>query len=416
LNSARVTDHRPTAFVFRDNAAALATCRELGRAGIDVVVLDAERGPASSSRFARFVEAPSYYAEPGAWAAFVREHARTYPAPPVAFPTEDAALLVADRFHGELSSAVRYAYAAPGPASALLDKRRLYAAAGNVGLDVPRWMEPGDDGGAPAPDDSAWIAKPACRYWFDEQGRSIRTFLRITGGSKAIAGDVRDSARRVRAAGFPTIVQERIPGPFEDLFSVGLALDRDGRLLGSFCARKRGEYPEPFGDGLIVEATEARLDLIEGSAALLRSLGYWGICDVEFKRDERDGKYKLLDANPRVWLWLGLGARCGVPLALLAYALANDDAAAIEDALAGARRETRPAWVSPRGAAAFLLNAWRPGRHGWALPLRVAFGALGTIARDLAAFGDPLYLRAEAWSSALRALSRRRAPSDSSGA
>ena len=67
---------RPAALVFRDNPAALATCRELGRAGVEVVVLDAERGPASSSRFARFVEAPSYYDDPAAWAAFMATHPR----------------------------------------------------------------------------------------------------------------------------------------------------------------------------------------------------------------------------------------------------------------------------------------------------------------------------------------------------
>jgi predicted ATP-grasp superfamily ATP-dependent carboligase len=248
----------------------------------------------------------------------------------------------------------------------LLDKRRLYGAAAGVGLHVPRCIEVTSDADARAANDGgAWIAKPACRYWFDDSGSTIRTFLHITGGSKAIEGDVWSGVRRVREAGFPAIVQERVPGPFEDLFSVGLVLDRDQELLGSFCSRKRGEYPEPFGDGLIVETTECRGELVEGAAALLRSLGYWGICDVEFKRDARDGNYKLLDANPRVWLWLGLGARSGVPLALLAYALATGDFSFADDASDRARSATGAAWVSPRGAAGFLLRAWRPSKHGW---------------------------------------------------
>ena len=63
---------RPPAFVFRDNPTALATCRELGREGIDVTVLDSERGPAACSRYARFVRAPSYYEAPAEWVAFDR--------------------------------------------------------------------------------------------------------------------------------------------------------------------------------------------------------------------------------------------------------------------------------------------------------------------------------------------------------
>ena len=153
----------------------------------------------------------------------------------------------------------------------------------------------------------------------------MTTFLSLSGGSKAFEGNVRGATARVRDAGFRCMVQEKIPGPFEELVSVGLCLDRDGRLITSFSTRKRCEYPEPFGDGLVVETIEDP-GILEPSLELLRKLGYWGLCDVEFKRDARDGRMKLLDANPRVWLWVGLGADAGaVPLALTAYRLALGD-------------------------------------------------------------------------------------------
>ena len=397
----------PVAFVFRDNLAALATTRELGRAGIKVYVFDATPGPAAYSRYSCFVQAPSYYDDPAGWAKFLRAQAARHIDPPVMFPTEDAALLVVDRFYNELSPVLRYPYAAPGPAIAALDKRSLYAAAEEIGVAVPRHVTP-DDPSAPRKmnDESEWIAKPACRYWFDSGGHRIHTFLRLTGGSKAIEGDARTAARRIADAGFPAILQERVPGPFENLFSVGLVVDRGGALLGRFCSRKHGEYPEPFGDGLIVETVACDEDLVEQAVELLRKLGYWGICDIEFKLDERDGRYKLLDANPRVWLWMGLGAMSGVPLALHAYALATGDRTVL--ARAQRRRPTGVSWVSPRGAAAFLLKAWRPSRHGWSLGMRVGLGALRTVTRDLALFRDPLYTKPGAWSSVAHALRRPR--------
>jgi predicted ATP-grasp superfamily ATP-dependent carboligase len=53
--------------------------------------------------------------------------------------------------------------------------------------------------------------------------------------------------------------------------------------------------------------------------ALLRALRLWGISQVEFKHDPRDGKYKLIEVNPRLWEWHGLAAACGVDLPLIAY-------------------------------------------------------------------------------------------------
>jgi hypothetical protein len=72
------------------------------------------------------------------------------------------------------------------------------------------------------------------------------------------------------------------------------------------------------------------------------------------------------------------------------------------------KSNTRPSWTSPRGAAAFLLKAWKPARHGWAFGARVASGALMTTLRDLTLFRDPLYLKPRAWSSITRALKRTR--------
>jgi hypothetical protein len=41
---------------------------------------------------------------------------------------------------------------------------------------------------------------------------------------------------------------------------------------------------------------------------------------VELKRDARDGRFKLMEINPRLWQWHGLAAACGVDLPRIAYA------------------------------------------------------------------------------------------------
>lgn len=391
------------AFIFPDNPAALATCRELGAAGIRCVVLGHRRGPASYSRYAQFLPAPDFYKDAPRWAEFVARLAAAQGAPPVIFPTEDAALLVADAHYDRLSQRVLYPYSAPGTVPGVLDKRRLYQTARNAGVGTPEFysFEKGDDTSAleAIGNPSAWLIKPACRYWPDASGR-MRTFLTLTGGSKAMTGSLVAAVTEITDAGFPVVVQENIPGPFEGLVSVGMQIDADGTVLGSFCARKRCEYPVPFGDGLIVESI-ADPGIVEPAAALLRAAGYAGICDVEFKRDERDGEFKVLDANPRVWLWHGLAARNGFPLALNAYRQATGGPRA--DSVA----EAMPRWVSPRGALAYLGLAFRPRRDGFGLAGELLAGAAATVLSDWRRFRDPAHARPAAWADFLGSVGRR---------
>lgn len=423
---------RAEALLFPDNLAALATARELGRAGIRVSVLGAKPGPGAYSRHSHFVRTPDLYTSPEAIVDAIVDFAdeRTKASggeTPVLMPTEDAALLVVERFHERLSGHVKLPFPAPGIVEKIVDKRSLHRAAEAAGIATPSLVElsendPGGDCAAVAVEGD-WLAKPPCRYCIEPDNSRVRTFLQATGGAKAVAGDLRAAVALVRRAGFSPILQEQVPGPFHELVSVGIAIDRNGDIKASFNARKRCEYPEPFGDGLIVEVIDDP-GITEQAAHLLREIGYWGICDLEFKRDDRDGRFKLLDANPRVWLWHGLGAQVNSPIALCAYALATGEGD-VEDSpyqvVGSARPNHRhPVWVSPRGAAAFMASAYNPVRHGPFLPILLTAGALGTMLKQLLAFQDPLYLRPSAWRDICFAVLRRahllptRSPAESS--
>jgi predicted ATP-grasp superfamily ATP-dependent carboligase len=51
----------------------------------------------------------------------------------------------------------------------------------------------------------------------------------------------------------------------------------------------------------------------------VKSLGYTGVIELEFKHDRRDGQYKLLDVNGRFWTWNGLGPLAGIDFPYLAW-------------------------------------------------------------------------------------------------
>jgi len=52
---------------------------------------------------------------------------------------------------------------------------------------------------------------------------------------------------------------------------------------------------------------------------MLRALDFHGFANIEFKRDPRDGQYKIIEVNARHNLSALLAVRCGVNFPLLQY-------------------------------------------------------------------------------------------------
>ena len=73
-----------------------------------------------------------------------------------------------------------------------------------------------------------------------------------------------------------------------------------------------------FGTGTFAQSAWIP-ELFELGKRFLNAINYYGISEVEFKRDPRDGKYKLIEMNARTWLWHSLATRCGVDLSYLLY-------------------------------------------------------------------------------------------------
>jgi predicted ATP-grasp superfamily ATP-dependent carboligase len=61
-------------------------------------------------------------------------------------------------------------------------------------------------------------------------------------------------------------------------------------------------------------------EIEELSERFLKKIDYYGLVEVEFKKDPRDGQLKLLDVNARTWGFHALGAPAGVDFPYLQYA------------------------------------------------------------------------------------------------
>ena len=73
----------------------------------------------------------------------------------------------------------------------------------------------------------------------------------------------------------------------------------DSGCCVSFTGRKLRSHP-PLNGSLTMGRPEPNDELRQLAEDLLGALSYNGVVDLDFRRDSKDGKYKLLDFNPRI--------------------------------------------------------------------------------------------------------------------
>jgi D-aspartate ligase len=121
------------------------------------------------------------------------------------------------------------------------------------------------------------------------------------------------------------MIQELIPNRDNTQFSYA-ALCNGGEIIASVVAERTRQYPPDFGRSSSYVETVSLPELEQPARQLLAKIGLTGLVEIEFMCDPRDGRYKLLDINPRVWGWHTLGKRAGVDFCYLLWQLLHDEA------------------------------------------------------------------------------------------
>ncbi|MBS0241568.1 MAG: hypothetical protein JSS20_05275 [Proteobacteria bacterium] len=123
------------------------------------------------------------------------------------------------------------------------------------------------------------------------------------------------------AAGLGMVLQEYVQGPASNHYLIDGFVDRNGRITTMFGRHRLRMFPLDFGNSsyMVSVPLESIQPAADALAKIVTSGGYRGIFSGEFKRDERDGQYKLLEINTRVWWFVEYAGRCGVDLCEMSY-------------------------------------------------------------------------------------------------
>ncbi|HEV8248978.1 MAG TPA: hypothetical protein VGQ15_03310 [Gaiellaceae bacterium] len=283
----------------------LAAVRSLGRAGAPVIAVDHRAGALGfHSRYGEARLCPDPVAEENVYAEFLRALGDELDAPAPIFPTHDEHLNAIALNRDALGERFLYPFPPWDVLGPIQRKRRQLGRARVLGVPVPETRdEPTDELGYPV------LVKPSDPTGFRREFR--RQAFRC-----ATRADLDDAFERARP--YDPLVQELIPGGDDELYTLGSYLDRTGEPLAVFSGRKLRQTPPSVGTCRVGEAVWVDA-VVEQGLALLRGLGFRGLSQVEFKRDPRDGVYKLIEVNPRLFQWHGLAAACGVDLPKVAY-------------------------------------------------------------------------------------------------
>jgi predicted ATP-grasp superfamily ATP-dependent carboligase len=306
------------ALILGESPNALSAARSLGRRGLEVMVLaDRVNRALESSRYVSRFELLEARDDAEVCAFLLGRPQRAER--PFLLATGDRwALLVAE--HQERLKA-RYRFVCPSYATlaGIIDKAKLYESATRSGFPCPKFYVvegKSDIEAAVAAVSTPCFVKPALAH----RWRAIRN-------SKVERAGTADELRRILAVfvemGMVAVPQEIIPGDDSQIFSVAAYIDRRGDCVGWRTKRKLRQWPIQAGDGSLQEICE-QPEVADLGLRLLTTLGHRGPATVEFRRDQRDGRFVLIEINARTILGQEMVTRSGFDVPWTAYCDATD--------------------------------------------------------------------------------------------
>jgi predicted ATP-grasp superfamily ATP-dependent carboligase len=237
------------------------------------------------------------------------------------------------------------------------------------------------------------------------KGRDVNTWRkRISGNVKGFRIEnktqLNEKLKEILLKGVPVIMQEIIEGPDTNHFKYNTYLTKEGNIAGEFALQKIRQNPPHFGVGAVVQSLEYP-ELIELGRKLFKGIEYRGIGSAEFKKDERDGRLKLIEINPRYWQQNYLATYCGVNFPYYNYADLTGTSFKVNSVYKANvkwinRQLDFDSFVKYRKESLLTFKSWRTSRKGekvisdftWSDPIP----ALYNIKFGLKLFKAPLYL------------------------
>jgi predicted ATP-grasp superfamily ATP-dependent carboligase len=373
------------ALVVGAQTAGLGVVRALGRRGVPVFALHYKATDvAQRSRYA--TEAVAVSAPDRDESRFVDELLALGDrlGGGLLIPTADEAVVAVSRQYDALATRFTLACTPWEVTETFIEKRRTYALADAIGVACPRTIVP------MCREDALAYAAGAAFPCLVKPSRGDQFVARF-GVKMFLVADRHELVARydlATAAGCEVVLQEFVGGP-DDAGVNYNSYWGDGEPLVEFTAAKVRGGP-PFVGSPRVLVSRRVPEVIEPGRAILKAMGFSGYACTEFKRDARDGRYKLMEVNGRHNLSTALAVRCGIDFPWLQYRhLAHGEVPAPAEFAEGVY------WIDLLRDVGYSLTRFRAERYAVRNYVRPY---LGRPVYAIPSWDDPAPFARELWS------------------
>jgi D-aspartate ligase len=313
---------RPPAVIASTFQTGLNLLRDLEQRGVRVVGVDFRpENPGFRSIYGRAFLCPNPDTEPDAWVAYMRSLSKAMGERPVLIAAADVFILAIGRHASELSKYFLFSEEGVVLQAKVCSKETQYTIAAQHALPSPgaafvRTREELEAFARTAR--FPVLLKPRQqREWMTvlPEGHPFRYQKTVSSQS---VDELLANYGKVSAMVPEAVAQEEIVGPDSAKYCYLSVYSKNGQRLGACVIQELRAYPLTYGSATMVQpAVDEEIDRV--CDEFLRSVGMKGLCEIELKRDTRDGQLRLIEVNPRFSITGDVSKYMGVETGYLHY-------------------------------------------------------------------------------------------------
>jgi D-aspartate ligase len=295
------------AFVFGMFETGLGIGRSLGRNGICVNGFDYKKDIGSYSRYIKFSLCPNPIKDECRFVEYVIDIAKSFEHKPVLFIASDDFLEVFSKNRQLLKKYLLMNLPDPETLKLAFDKNLLYIKCESLGINCPK----------------TYTGSTNYSFPLIIKARNVNDWRnKISSNDKVIIinnqHELQHHCSILDDLNIGYVLQEIVPGNDDRFFKYNAYIGKDGEILAEFMLQKLRQNPVRYGVGSLVKSIYDE-EIRNIGRKVFGLIEYKGVGSVEFKYDERDNKYKLIEINSRYWQQNILPTKCGINFPLIEY-------------------------------------------------------------------------------------------------